>query len=330
MKHNKTKNQTQREPHKKTHRKTQKKSRTIKESDATKIARRINPVTVQMASDEFLKLKELMTCSNVKHASSRKTLGNNVVDAFTLRERLHTKGHQGISFYEFWMKRKEYMHKPYIRKMLDFYKSRKIDDIRKYKYIYNLYFSSISIFRPIVAMDVYCQVKAKRVLDFTMGWGGRLVGACALSLDAYYGIDFNKHLETPYVEMVDMLKASPGHKTEIHLAFKDALLVDYSKMDYDTVLTSPPYYDLEKYRVVKNKMFKTKEDWNETFYKPLIFKTYQHLKKGGNYCLNVPDNIYEECCKPVLGQCTKKIPLKKGERNIGGKYKEFIYIWEKN
>ena len=328
MKHHPNKTNTRPRQKKNTQRKTLKvSSKTISEAEKTKIVHIINPVTATKASEEFLKLKEVMTCAQANKTSSRTTLGNNVVDAFTLRERLHTKGHQGISFYEFWMNRRDYMRKPYIKKMLDFYKSRKIDDVRKYKYIYNLYFSSISIFRPIMAIDVYCQVKAKRVLDFTMGWGGRLVGACALSLDAYYGVDLNIHLEKPYLEMIDMLKKAPGHKTEIDLQFKNALLVDYSKMDYDTVLTSPPYYDLEQYRGMD--FYKNKEEWNETFYKPLIQTTYEHLKKGGKYCLNVPDNIYEDCCQPILGKYTKIIPLKKGERNIGGNYKENIYIWEK-
>jgi hypothetical protein len=305
------------------------KRKTIKITSHAQIVHKLNPVTVEMAMDEFMKLKNTMTCSQAKQTSSRTTLGNNVVDAFTLIERLHTKGHQGISFYEFWEKRKEYLNKPYIKNMLKFYESRKIDEIRKYKYIYNLYFSSISIFRPIVAIDLYCKVKAKRVLDFTMGWGGRLVGACALSLDAYYGIDCNKHLETPYTEMVKMLKSAPGHKTDIYLQFKDALSVDYSKMEYDTVLTSPPYYDVEVYRNNTNKTYQTHAEWNDHFYKPLIEKTYTHLKKGGHYCLNVPQNIYEDACVPILGKCQTKIMLKKGERNIGGNYKEFIYIWEK-
>lgn len=313
---------------KKHNRKTLKKKKGL--LSETEIAEIINPLIndKELALAEFLKLKKEMTCSTAKQTSSRVTLGNNVVDAFTLRERLHTKGHQGISFYEFWKNRKDYMRKPYIRKMLDFYETRKIHDVRKFKYIYNLYFSSISIFRPIVAIDIYCRVKAKRVLDFTMGWGGRLVGACALSLEAYYGVDLNSHLEIPYSEMVHMLKTVPEHKTEIQLQFKDALLVDYSKMDYDTVLTSPPYYDLETYRGMEGSP-KKKEEWNETFYKPLFQKTYAHLKKGGKYCLNVPYDIYDSCCIPVLGKCTKKIPLKKGERNIGGNYKEYIYIWEK-
>lgn len=296
-------------------------------AEKRKIVHILNPVTVDMALKEFMKLQTIMTCSQAKKTSSRTTLGNNVVDAFTLIERLHTKGHQGISFYDFWKNRKEYSIKPYIKNMLKFYESRQIDEIRKYKYIYNLYFSSISIFRPIVAIELYCKVKSKRVLDFTMGWGGRLVGACALSLDAYYGIDLNKHLETPYREMVNMLQSVPGHRTDIHLFFKDALTIDYSKMDYDTVLTSPPYYDLEVYR--RNNEYGSHEEWNEQFYKPLIRKTYQHLKIGGHYCLNVPHTIYEDGCVPVLGKCSAKIMLKKGERNIGGDYKEYIYIWKK-
>ena len=316
-------------PRKTRHKTNSRRRKTLKlsNSEKKKIVHILNPVTPHHAMDEFIKLKNKMKCATARRTSSRTTLGNNVVDAFTLGERLHTEGHQGISFYDFWINRKDYLRKPYIKKMLDFYKNRKIDELRKYKYIYNLYFSSISIFRPIVAIDVYCQVKAKRVLDFTMGWGGRLVGACALSLEAYYGVELNKHLEQPYKEMVDMLKTAPGHKTEIYLKFDDALHVDYSKMDYDTVLTSPPYYDLEKYRL--STVYKSHEDWNEHFYKPLFQMTYKYLKKGGNYCLNVPVNIYEECCVPVLGICTKKIPMKKGERNIGGDYKEYIYIWEK-
>jgi hypothetical protein len=309
-------------------RKTEKK---LSLADKQEIVRILNPVTVEMALEEFLKLKQTMTCPQAKRTSSRTTLGNNVVDAFTLIERLHTKGHQGISFYDFWNNRKEYLTKPYVKNMLKFYESRKIAEIRKYKYIYNLYFSSISIFRPIVAIDLYCKVKAKRVLDFTMGWGGRLVGACALSLDAYYGIDINKHLEKPYKEMVKMLQSAATDSTDIHLVFEDALSVDYSKMDYDTVLTSPPYYDLEVYRrhSSDNAPYKTHVEWNEQFYKPLIRKTYAHLKNGGHYCLNVPQNIYDDGCVPVLGKCSAKIMLKKGQRNIGGDYKEYIYIWKK-
>lgn len=314
----------------KKHRRTPKhKSIKLKKKEKQAIVQRLNPVSFEKATTEYQKLQS-MGCTKVRKLSSRTTLGNNIVDAFTLIERLHTKGHQGISFYEFWKNRKMYSQKNYVKNMLTFYKSRNIDEIRKYKYIYNLYFSSIAIFRPLMAMEIYCRVKAKRVLDFTMGWGGRLVGACALGLDAYYGIDINTHLKKPYQDMVSMLKSTPGHKTAIELFFKDALTIDYSTMDYDTVLTSPPYYNLEKYRKNRNdKNYETQNEWNEKFYKPIFQKTYDGLQKNGHYCLNVPENIYQEACLPILGKYTSKVALKKGERNLNGNYKEYIYIWRK-
>lgn len=296
-----------------------------------KIADRLQHFSPDIIQNDFNLLKS-MNCSKVKKTNDRCRIGNKVVDAFTLTERLHTKGNQNINFYEFWDKRKHYTKKRYLKNILRFYKNRNIDEIRKYKYIYNLCFSSISIFRPIMAMELYCRVKARRILDFTMGWGGRLVGACALGMEAYYGIDLNPHLKTPYTGLVKFLESQPDHKTKIELQFQNALHVHYQDMDYDTVFTSPPYYTIEVYRRGENQEnpYKTNEDWDEHFYKPLFQKTYQYLKKGGHYCLNVSNEIYEKNCVPLWGKCHRSIKLKKGERNPGkDNYEENIYIWKK-
>lgn len=311
-----------------TRKKTKKWKNKRKTSKYKMIADRIQTISRQSIKTDYTKLKEL-SCSLVKKASGRTSLGNKIVDAFTFVERLHTKGNQHVSFYEFWENRRVYKKKAFIQNLLTFYKTRKIDEIRKYKYIYNLYFSSITIFRPIMAMEIYCRLKATRILDFTMGWGGRLVGACALGLEAYYGVDINTHLKEPYNEMIAFLESEPDHKTTIDVQFKDALLIDYTKMDYDCVFTSPPYYDIETYRGSEGK-YKTKEDWNIHFYEPLFRKTYDSLKPGGSYCLNVPEYIYNDVCVPMFGKCDQKIPLKKGERVPGkDKYKEFVYVWWK-
>lgn len=294
-----------------------------------KIADRLQTITHSNIVSEYSKLKK-MTCVQLKSASGRRRLGNKIVDAFTLVERLHTKGHQRVSFYEFWENRHIYKKKTFIQSILKFYQNRNIDEIRKYKYIYNLYFSSIAIFRPIMAMEIYCKVKPRRILDFTMGWGGRLVGACALGIEAYYGVDLNTHLREPYKDLVSFLENEPDHTTAIDLRFEDALAVDYSKMDYDCVFTSPPYYDIETYRGSAEGLYKTKEDWNNSFYTPLFKKTYASLNQNGSYCLNVPDYIYDSVCVHLFGKCSLKIPLKKGERNPGNdKYKEFVYVWYK-
>ena len=221
-----------------------------------------------------------------------------------------------------------------------------MNDYKKWYHIFNLYQSSITIFKPVLAMEIYNKFKPHTVLDPTMGWGGRLVGACALNSSSsseknpsgypkkYIGIDINKNLEKPYIEMKDKLKEL-GTKTEIQLMFKDALKVDYSKLKYDMVFTSPPYYNIEIY---KGTIRQSKEEWDENFYKPLFEKTYKYLENGGHYILNVPSEVYERVCIPLLGKADILFPLKKIERGTSstktGKevninYKEYIYIWKK-
>jgi len=223
--------------------------------------------------------------------------------------------------------------------MLKYYAKtgRDINDIRVWKYIFNLYFSSITIFRPVMAMEVYCRFRPRiAVLDPTMGWGGRLVGACALDLPKYIGIDANPNLDPLYKKMCVFLQ--PRSSTKIELFFQDALTMDYSKFKYDMVFTSPPYYNIEIYRKNNGRksgkiqekdieVQKTKEEWNETFYKPLFERTWAAMQSPGYYILNVPQEVYESSCISILGKSQKKIELKKQKRANG--YIEYIYVWIK-
>ena len=268
-----------------------------------------------------------LKCKGAIAAAAGIRLGNDIVDKFTMMERLHTKGHVGIDFYTFWYNKAHFKKVGYVQNMLKYYakEGRDITDIRVWKYIFNLYFSSITIFRPVMAMEVYCRFPCRiAVLDPTMGWGGRLVGACALDLPKYIGVDANVHLDPLYREMCAFLQ--PRSKTNIELFFQDALTVDYAKLKYDVVFTSPPYYNIEIYRK-KGQETKTKEEWNETFYKPLFEKTWSAMQSPGYYILNVPQEVYESSCIPILGKSQKKIELKKQKR--GNAYTEYIYVWMK-
>jgi hypothetical protein len=92
------------------------------------------------------------------------------------------------------------------------------------------------------------------------------------------------------------------------------------------VFTSPPYFFLEKYSF--NNRYNSKEEMINNFYKPLFQKTFDSLKKGGHYCLNINKQIYEEICIPLFGQSFEEISLKKSKRQ--NDYKEFIYVWKKS
>uniref|UniRef100_A0A6C0LBJ2 site-specific DNA-methyltransferase (cytosine-N(4)-specific) n=1 Tax=viral metagenome TaxID=1070528 RepID=A0A6C0LBJ2_9ZZZZ len=272
---------------------------------------------------DYKKLKQI-GCDKKKAFSKT---GNNFVNYFTLEERLQTVGNKGVSFYDVWKNRmtltKEY---PYVQKVLDYYEKSysTYPTIKVWKRIFDLYYGSISIFRPLQAMEIYCRFQPTSILDFTMGWGGRLVGACALGINSYIGIDNNIQLKKPYENMVKML--APLSQTKVKLYFKDAVNFDYSKLKYDMVLTSPPYYNTEIYR---NTTPMSNEVWNATFYEPLFKKTYQNLQKGGVYCLNLSSEIYETAAKKILGACKTKIPMKKFKRTTGTQKEEYIYIWHK-
>jgi hypothetical protein len=278
--------------------------------------------TKEVAIKDLEKLNEI-TCDNV-NPNSR--LGNNFIKYFSLIEMLKTKGKKGKSFFDLWEMKNEIIKKKYIQKLIKYELDRgRKNDIQLFKSIVSLYYSSVSIFKPSIAIDVYCRFNPKSILDMTMGWGGRLVGACALNIPKYTGIDLNVSLKKPYEEMVSILKEYST--TKINLMFKDALKVDYNKLDYDLVLTSPPYYNIEIYTGTK-KM--SEEEWNNNFYKPLFIKSWAGLKQGGHFCLNVPIKVYENVLIDLLGKADIFIPLSIGSRKKEYTYKEYIYVWKKS
>lgn len=279
-----------------------------------------------ISEEEAIRDYNNLTKADLTKVTNETRIGNKFVDYFTFPERLETIGIKGMNYFEF-RKDTEYHKKKYIQNLLKYQKGDD-KDIALYR-IFKLHCGSIGLFKPLTAMEIYSRFEPTSVLDFTMGWGGRLVGACALNIPNYIGIDSNQQLKEPYREMTQMLKRLKT-KTKIKLMFKDALAVDYSKLDYDFVLTSPPYYNLEIY---ENMDARTEEEWVTEFYAPLFSETFRYLKRGGYYALNIPKKVYEGVCLDLFGRANIKIPLKKKshpkntltERD----YTEFIYVWAK-
>ena len=93
--------------------------------------------------------------------------------------------------------------------------------------------------RAAAAIHMYKRYNATRVLDFTAGWGARMVAAMALDID-YIGIDSNKALKPGYEKIIKLLK--PYTKSKIKMYWSEAQKVNLSKArKYDYVFTSPPY-----------------------------------------------------------------------------------------
>ena len=158
------------------------------------------------------------------------------------------------------------------------------------------------------------------VLDPFSGWASRMIG-CTSSGCKYIGIDSNKNLKQGYDEIREELDIS--NSTQI--IFNDCLNINYSKFEYDMVLTSPPYYNIELYSYTQKR---SKKEWNE-FYKEIFTKIWNNLKKYGYFCINVNTEIYEKVLEPLLGEAFEKIEYPKSYRRKQKVNSEFIYVWIK-
>jgi 16S rRNA G966 N2-methylase RsmD len=295
--------------------------------DKIYISKQIKNITIDSVDKEMHELINIG--KNAQNISSRSRIGNNIVDYFTFLQRLETKGKYDITFFEFVEKIDEFKKKKFIQNMLLYYKNVKNKNNTKNEYIvlkevYNICISAINIMRPLNCMEIYTKYNAKRVLNFCAGWGGSTVAAAALNLDAFYGIEINTELLKPYDNMVSYLKTKSTTNMEIFIC--DAVNFNYSTINYDTVFSSPPYYFIEKYD--NNNLYTSKTEMDEKFYKPLFTKTYNGLKNGGHYIINICKEIYEKVLKEILGEANDFFPLKKSKRQ--NDYTEFVYVWVKN
>lgn len=290
------------------------------------ISKQIKNITFDDIEREMNQLIEIGVAASTMSPRSR--IGNNIVDYYTFSQRLSTKGKYNVNFYEFIVNIDEFKKKKFIQNMLHYYETIKNKTQKKNYYtvmkeVYNICISAINIIRPLVYMEIYAKYNPNCVLDFCAGWGGASVAASALNIPNYIGIEINQSLVDPYNKMINFLKERS--KTNIQMFFDNALTIDYSKMDYDLVFTSPPYYFIQKYE--NNTEYSSKKEMDQLFYLPLFSNTYEHLKKNGIYALNINKEVYENVCIKLFGPAHDSYPYKKSQRQ--NNYDEIVYVWKK-
>jgi hypothetical protein len=162
-----------------------------------------------------------------------------------------------------------------------------------------------SQFKPSIAKAFYDYFGSVNVLDFSAGWGDRLAGFyCGETTKSFVGIDPNSTNHPNYRRQVEFYKK---HQTlfeeqkQVELICSPAEDVDYSKYEnyFDTIFTSPPYFDVEKYSDEDTQSYKrytTIDSWNENFLHKTIGKLIPTLKKDGTLAINIAD-VYHESVK---------------------------------
>ena len=178
---------------------------------------------------------------------------------------------------------------------------------------------SISFFKMCNATYMYHKYGATKVLDPTAGWGGRMLGAINQNIK-YTGCDTNINLKEGYD---DMIEEFPHYKDNLKMIWQDALTINFEELDYDFVLTSPPYEDIEIY---ENFEYQNEATFYNDFLIPLIEKCIKY-NKGTYTCFNIAPNMYIKLTKKYkFIECDLTEDLKE-QKN--GKASDMIYIWTK-
>jgi hypothetical protein len=126
------------------------------------------------------------------------------------------------------------------------------------------------------------------VLDPCHGWGGRAVGFLLSHAQSYLGFDPSPETYRGVRLLAEDLQPYVPDKIieTREQCFEDADL-DGSKFDF--ALTSPPYFDTEKYTGSQQsyKRYKTFAEWNARFYGVMIERVASALMPGSVFALQV-------------------------------------------
>lgn len=144
----------------------------------------------------------------------------------------------------------------------------------------------VSNFRPTIAKYIYDNYSnGGNILDYSSGYGGRLIGAISSDkVKSYTGIEPCKKT----FDGLSKIKTYTDKNTIlINKPFEDVIFEDKS---FDLSFSSPPYFNTEEYDYDENQSFiryKTKDEWRDLFLTTLIRNNYNYIKDDGYFIINI-------------------------------------------
>ena len=256
--------------------------------------------------------------------NSNSFYGNTFLYHFQLKNLLNCKREKSSTIYEVFNDKKK------LKTLLDstYKRNRKGKTVAGNVWeCFRINLGSIVMFKAITAKYLYRKYNATAVLDPTAGWGGRMLGAWANDID-YTGIDTNVNMKQAYKDMIHYINNYDvfENNSKLQMIWEDALTVDFAKINYDFVLTSPPYVNLELYENMT--AYDSDKAFYELFLIPLIKKCRKHIKNNGAVCFNISPKMYEDALTFGLDVCDREEDLKQQMGNNKAKKQDKIYIWQ--
>ena len=168
---------------------------------------------------------------------------------------------------------------------------------------------TVTHFRAFVARHLCWWTQARSVLDFSAGWGDRLTGFLA-SDDTVRTITLIDPRPTSIRECIRQHAFVKSTQT-LHTYTRPAedVLPTLRASSVDLIVTSPPYWNIERYGVDAHDMrgqiharASSLEEYLKTFLYPVLNHCARILAPGGVLAINVDDNerLGVFLCEPTL------------------------------
>jgi len=134
-----------------------------------------------------------------------------------------------------------------------------------------------------------CPVLWGRVYDYSCGYGGRLLGITSSNLHLeYVGVDPNTETVENLNLLNDFIEMAGGRRGEIHQSVSE----EFEPENIDCALSSPPYFNLEKYSDEPTQcmnQFNSLDDWFEGYVAPTMQNIHKGLNTDGVFATNIAD-----------------------------------------
>jgi hypothetical protein len=154
---------------------------------------------------------------------------------------------------------------------------------------------TIQNFKPMNARAVWeyiCPNFMGRVLDFSSGYGGRMMGAMTSRLRYHYtGIDPNTQTFDGLSALGELLQdCNLGLGYEMHCMPSEEFEPEAGS--YDAAFSSPPYFNLETYTDEPTQCmnrYTNLDLWFEQYVEPTLSMIHRGLTDDGVYAVNIAD-----------------------------------------
>lgn len=164
-------------------------------------------------------------------------------------------------------------------------------------------------FKPSLAVAVLRHFKATRVLDFSAGWGDRLIAAMAVpEVQVYHGFDPNPALQEGHVAMI---ARHLDRAADVRTTCAPAETQDFGEARYDLVFTSPPFFDVELYTDAPGQSIEgcqTSDAWLAKFLFPTLDRAWRALEDGGHLVLHMNNGRDLSLCEPTVLYAVARLP----------------------